>query len=113
MSNKPVLATINARLDDLERKVHGHVRRRVSRNEKARLEGVTSRTIARRVEAGLLDPPDIINRRWYFWVDETEQLERGTIEAAITNTLVTDTAAARAARNPRLRTKPAQTSPET
>jgi hypothetical protein len=43
-------------------------------------------------------------------VDEAEQPEGGTIEAAITNTLVTDTAAARAARNPRLR-KGAQTSP--
>jgi hypothetical protein len=90
MSNKPILAMINARLDALERQVLGHARRRVTKAEKARLEGVSTRTIARRVADGLLEPPEIINRRWYFWVDEPE---RGT----------TDTPAARAARNPRLR----------
>jgi hypothetical protein len=92
---KVALAAINARLDVLERRVLGHARRRVSRAEKARLEGVTPRTIARRVKAGLLQRPDIINKRWYFWVDEAEppQPERAA----------PDTAAARAARNPRLR----------
>jgi hypothetical protein len=94
MTNKPVLATINARLDVLERQVLGHVRRRISRNEKARLEGVTPRTIARRVADGLLEPPDIVNGRWYFWVDEAEPHTKA------------DTAEAKAARNPRLR-KPA------
>jgi hypothetical protein len=103
MSNKPVLATINARLDVLERKVLGHVRRRVSRNEKARLEGVTPRTIARRVKAGLIEPPDIVNGRWYFWIDEAEQPRP---EPRTVGTLAT-----KAARDPRLR-KPTQTSPE-
>ena len=102
------LDAILARLAALERRVLGHSRRRVTKAEMARREGVSTRTIARRVAAGLLEPPEIINDRWYFWVDEAEQPERGTIEAAITNTVVTDTAAARAARNPRLRRKPAE-----
>jgi hypothetical protein len=104
MRNKPVLATINARLDVLERKVLGRARRRVTKAERARLEGVSTRTIARRVDAGLLEPPDIINSRWYFWVDEAEQPQP---ERA-----APDTATARAARNPRLR-KAAQASSET
>jgi hypothetical protein len=99
---KPVIATINARLDVLERAVLGRARRRISRNEKARLEGVTPRTIARRVEAGQIEPPDIINKRWYFWVDET---------APSFARVTTDTSTMKAARNPRLR-KPTQASPE-
>jgi hypothetical protein len=77
MSNQPVLATINARLDVLERKVLGHVRRRISRNEKARLMGVTPRTVARHVAAGLIEPPDIVRGRWYFWIDESEPPRSG------------------------------------
>jgi hypothetical protein len=73
---QPVLATINARLDVLERKVLGHARRRITRAEKARLMGVTPRTIARRVAAGQVEQPDIINGRWYFWMDEAEQPQR-------------------------------------
>ena len=96
---QPVLATINARLDALERKVLGHARRRITRAEKARLEGVTPRTIARRVAAGQLEQPEINNGRWCFWVDEAEQPQQPRRH---------DTAAARAARNPRLR-KPGST----
>ena len=99
---KPIIATILARLDVLEQKVLGHVRRRVSRNEMARLRGVTPRTIARWVESGRLEPPDVVNNRLYFWADESERGERGA----------PDTAEARAARNPKLR-KPALTSPGT
>jgi hypothetical protein len=69
-NNQPVLATINARLDVLEQAVLGHIRRRISRNEKARLMGVTPRTVARHVAAGLIEQPDIVRGRWYFWVDE-------------------------------------------
>ena len=103
------LDAILARLDALERRVLGHARRRVTKAEKARLEGVSTRTIARRVAVGLLEPPEIINGRWYFWVEEADQPERGTTEATVS---ITDTAAARAARNPRLR-KPSHTSLET
>src|SRR4249919_3590995 len=98
--SKLALDAILARLDALERRVLGHVRRRVPKAEKARLEGVSTRTISRRVADGLLEPPEIINGRWYFWVDEADQPERGTTEATVS---ITDAAAARAARNPRLR----------
>jgi hypothetical protein len=98
MNNKPVLAAILARLGVLERRVLGHVRIRETKAERARRKGVSTRTIARRVADGTEDQPDIINKRWYFWVDEPE---RGTA----------DTAEARRARNPALR-RPAQ-APET
>ena len=106
--SKLALDAILARLDALERRVLGHVRRRVTKAEKARLEGVSTRTISRRVAVGLLEPPEIINGRWYFWVDEAEQPEGGTTEVTMIETAISvDTAAARAARNPRLR-KPTQ-----
>ena len=95
-NNRPVIATINARLDVLEGRVLGHVRRRISRNEKARLLGVTPRTVARHVAAGLIEPPDIVRGRWYFW--QQEEPARST----------TDNPTAKATRNPRL----AHTSPE-
>jgi hypothetical protein len=100
---QPVFATINARLDALERKVLGRARRRVSRKEKARLMGVTPRTVARHVAAGLIEPPDIENGRWYFWIDELEppRPERGTA----------DSSALKATRDPRLR-KSVHTSPD-
>ena len=97
--SKPIIATINARLDALERKVLGHARRRVSRNEKARLEGVTPRTIARRVDDGLIEPPDIVNGRWYFWIDEAAEQPQPNRSAV-------GTLATKAERDPRLR-KPA------
>jgi hypothetical protein len=95
--SKLALDAILARLDALERRVLGHARRRVTKAEKARLEGVSTRTIARRVDAGLLEQPEIINGRWYFWVDEAGQPERG----------ITDTDAMKTTRN-RLR-RPATT----
>ena len=70
--SKLALDAILRRLDALERRVRGHVRRRVTKAEKARLEGVSTRTISRRVAVGLLEPPEIINGRWYFWVDEAD-----------------------------------------
>jgi hypothetical protein len=84
--SKLAFDAILARLDALERKILGHARRRVSRTEKARLEGVSVRTIARRVADGI-EGGERINGRWYFWVNEGAP----------------DTAAAKAARNPRLR----------
>ena len=109
MSNKPVLATINARLDASGAPGVGHVRRRVSRNEKATSLRASPRALSRAVLKPVSwNRPISISGRWYFWVDEAGQPEGGIIEAAITNTVVTDTAAARAARNPRLRRKPAE-----
>jgi hypothetical protein len=97
--SKLVFDAIHARLDVLEHRVLGHTRRRETRADRARRKGVSPRTIARRVAAGTEDQPDIINGRWYFWVDEPEPGKADTPEA-------------RAARNPRLR-KPAHPSPET
>ena len=88
--SKLVLDAILARLATLETAVLGHTRRRETKAQRARRLGVSSRTITRRVEKGTEDQPDLINGRWYFWVDEPE---RGT----------PDTAEARAARDPRLR----------
>jgi hypothetical protein len=103
MSNKPILAMINARLDALERQVLGYTRRRETKAERARRRGVSTRTIARRVADGTEDQPEIENGRWYFWVEEPEQRPAGA-----------DTPAARAARNPALRRrKSTQASPET
>lgn len=76
-----IYAALSARLDALERIIHGHVRRRISRNEKARLMGVTPRTVARHVASGLIEPPDIVNGRWYFWINEEEPpRSRGTTD---------------------------------
>jgi hypothetical protein len=94
--SKLVLDAILARLDALERHVLGRVRRRVTKAEKARREGVSTRTIARWVDADRLEKPEIINGRWYFWITEGEQPQPD----------ITDSAEARAGRNPRLR-KPA------
>jgi hypothetical protein len=78
-----------------------HTRRRVSRTEYARLKGVSVRTIARGKNKG----GELVNGRWYFWIDEPAQPPRGT----------TDTAAAKAARDPRRHAPPKspQTSLET
>ena len=97
--SKLVFDAILARLDALERKVLGHTRRRETRAERAHRKGVSTRTIARRVADGAEEQPDIINGRWYFWVDEPE---RGTA----------DTPEARRARNPALR-RLAQARPDT
>ena len=66
----PPIAALSARIATLERKVLGHTRRRITRTEKARLMGVTPRTVARHVAAGLIEPPDIENGRWYFFIEE-------------------------------------------
>jgi hypothetical protein len=94
--SKLALDAIAARLDTLERRVLGRVRCRVTKAEKARREGVSTRTITRWVDAARLEQPEIINGRWYFWVDEGRPPRRD----------ITDTAEARAARDPRLRKRP-------
>jgi hypothetical protein len=105
MGIKLILDTINARLDALETTALGRARRRLSKSELAKAEGVTTRTIDRRVENGTLPPSDdVISGRHFWWSDTIERHHRKRGKA--------DTAAARAARNPRLR-KPAHTSPET
>jgi hypothetical protein len=78
----------------------GRTRRRVPRTEYARLKGVSVRTIAR----GKNKDGELVNGRWYFWVDEP-------VREPLRTTV--DTAAARAARDPRRR-KPSspRTSPE-
>ena len=75
----------------------------MTKAELARIEGVSTRTIMRRVADGLLEPPEVINGRLYWWVNEASSV-------ATTTLAITDTAAAKAARNPGLRRKGAQTS---
>jgi predicted DNA-binding transcriptional regulator AlpA len=97
VSTKLTFSTILDRLDTLESAVLGRIRRRLSKPELARREGVSTRTIDRRVRDGLLPPPDVVARRLYWWLDEVErhQHERSA------------TATSKAARDPRQR-KPAQ-----
>jgi hypothetical protein len=105
VGTKLILDTILARLDALEAAALGRPRRRLSKTELAKAEGVTTRTIDRRVEKGTLPPSDdVISGRHFWWSDSLERHRRKRTQA--------DTAAARAARNPRLR-KPTHTSPET
>jgi len=93
---KLVLDTILARLDALEAVVLGRPRERLTKTDLAKEEGVSTRSVDRRVKEGKLPPPDdVINNRLYWWSDSIER-HRRTRSAA-------DTAAARAARNPRLR----------
>jgi hypothetical protein len=100
MSNKLILDAILARLDALETAALGQPRRRLSKTTLAKDEGCTPRTVMRKVETGDLPPPDdVIGGRLFWWSDTIERhRKRGTA----------DTPQARAARNPRLRSKPAQ-----
>jgi hypothetical protein len=99
MGNKLILDTILARLDALETAALGRPRKRMSKSEVADHEDCSTRTVDRRVANGTLPPSDdVINGRHFWWSDTLER-PRGKA----------DTAAARAARNPRLRSKPAQT----
>jgi hypothetical protein len=104
---KLALDAINARLDALETSAFGRPRRRLSKTEVALQEGITPRTVMRRVKDGTLPPSDnIINGRHFWWSDSLER-HRGRNRARA------DTAAARAARNPALRPrKPAQPASE-
>jgi hypothetical protein len=99
MTVKLTLATILNRLDALERRTLGP-KPLETRAERAKRKGVSSRTIARRVAAGTEAQPKLVDGRWYF--EKDDESERG--EA--------DTAEARAARNPRLRSKGTPASPE-
>jgi hypothetical protein len=103
---KVALDAINARLDALEAAAFGRPRRRLSKTELARAEGITPRTVMRRVKDGTLPPSDdIINGRHFWWSDSLECHRRKRARA--------DTPAARRARNPALRArKPPQASSE-
>jgi hypothetical protein len=94
---KLILDAINARLDALESALLGQPRRRLSKTELARQEGCSTREVMRRVKADppkLPPPDDIISGRLFWWSDSIERhRKRGAA----------DTAAARAARDPRLR----------
>jgi hypothetical protein len=92
--SKPQLAAIQHRLDALEQKAFGHARRRLTKRQVAELEGISTREVMRRVKRGGYAPPEIENNRCYWWSDSY----RRTSGKA-------DTAAARAARNPRLRAR--------
>jgi len=103
MGNKLLLDSIVARLDLLETALIGKPRRRLSKTELARQRGVTPRSVMRAVKAGILPPPDDVeNNRLYWWSDSVERHRKQS----------KDTAAARAARDPR-RHKGTATSAET
>src|SRR5262245_5975333 len=58
MGSKLTLDTILARLDALEAAVLGRPRVRLSKAELAKAEGISTRTVDRRVEKGVLPPSD-------------------------------------------------------
>src|SRR5262249_10494002 len=82
----------SARLDALEVAVHGHVRRRWSKRQLAEQEGISTRTVDRRVADGVYVSPEVESGRLYWWSDS---FRRGAG--------VTDTPALRPARDPRRR----------
>jgi hypothetical protein len=94
--SKPVIAAILARLEALERAFYGEPHERLSKSALAKREGITPRSVDRRVVAGTYAQPEIENGRLYWW-SHSYRLTPGTA----------DTPAMRAARNPRLRGKPA------
>jgi hypothetical protein len=98
--SKLILGAILDRLDALETAALGRPRKRMSKADLAKEEGCSTRQVMRKVEQKLLPPPDdVINGRLFWWSDSIERYrKRGKA----------DTAAARAARNPRLR-KPTHT----
>ena len=94
--SKPSIAAILARLDALERALFGEPHARLSTSQLAEKEGISTRSVARNVARGVYRQPEIENNRLYWW-SHTYRLTPGTA----------DTPAMRAARNPRLRGKPA------
>lgn len=90
--SKPILATIQDRLDQLEHAVFKPTVRLLSKRQLAELEGVSTRTVDRRVADGVYTPPQIENGRCR-WPSDNYRRVHATA----------DSAEARAARNPRLR----------
>jgi hypothetical protein len=98
---KIIIDAILARLDALETALHGRPRRRLTKGDLAKQEGITTRSVDRRVAEGKLPPADdVINGRLYWWSDSLERHRK----AAAADTA--DTAAARAERNPQRLRKP-------
>jgi hypothetical protein len=100
MGTKLTLAAICARLEVLEKNIFGHVRQRWSKRQLAEHEGISTREVMRRVKRRVYTPPEVENRRLYWWSD-SYRLEPASV----------DSPELRAARNPALR-RGAQTAPK-
>jgi hypothetical protein len=94
--SKPAIAAILARLDALERAFFGEPHERLTKSRLAEREGISPRSVDRGIARGTYAQPEIENGRLYWW-SHNYRLTPGTA----------DTPAMRAARNPRLRGKPA------
>src|SRR6516164_9221183 len=71
---KIIIDAILARLDALETALHGRPRRRLTKGDLAKQEGITTRSVDRRVAEGKLPPADdIISGRLYWWSDSLER----------------------------------------
>jgi hypothetical protein len=94
MSNKTLstLRAHSARLAALEMAVHGYVRQRLSKRQLAEAEGISTRTVDRRVADGVYVTPEVESGRLYWWSDS---FRRGAG--------VADTPELRALRDPRRR----------
>jgi hypothetical protein len=77
------LDTIAARLDTLEGRVFGFTQHRISFSEKARRLGICAATLKKRVDAGLVEKPECVRGRMYFWIRESTSREEsaGVTEA--------------------------------
>jgi hypothetical protein len=95
--SKLQIAALAARIAALECVTYGHARERLSKSALARREGVTTRSIDRRVKRGDYVPPEIENGRLYWWSDSYRRVP-----------VTADTPEGRAARDPRLRVKAAR-----
>jgi hypothetical protein len=113
-------ADILARLAALECATFGHARRRLTKKQLAEIEDCSTRSIDRGVARGVYAPPEIENKRCYWWSDTYRRaggaVDTPALRAARNPALRTrdnpDSPAARAKRNPQLR-RPAQPSPQT
>jgi hypothetical protein len=85
-----VLTDVLARLEEIERVLFGRAGgargggdRRLTKPEVAVRNGVTSRTIDRWVEDGILPPPDIINGRLTWWLSALQRHERKRLRESL------------------------------
>jgi len=81
------LARLEHRLGALEetvreRKPQEAKRRRLTKRQVAEREGVSPRTIERRVEDDMLPPPQIIAGRHYWWSDQLDEFDRQRVREA-------------------------------
>jgi hypothetical protein len=72
-------ADIIARIDALERATFGYARRRLTKKQLAEIENCSTRSIDRGVKRGVYAPPEIENKRCFWWSD-TYRVASGAVD---------------------------------